>query len=482
MDVTLDQGAVKMTAFRLRGDDSSLAFTGSVDVLSGTLGLHVEGGTDLGVLQAFSRNVRSAGRAAVTVDVGGTFERPLIAGFADLTEGRLRSMLMPHAVERINGRVQFDGRHIRVDDIRARVARGDVRFGGRIGLEGFAPSTVDLTASGEGMEFRYPEGFRSVLDADLALRGPLSQPVLSGTVQVRDATLKRRLDLGSGMLELGTAAAGAAASGSPAGGPAGFPLRFDVRILAPQALEIDNNLARITSSADLRLAGTYDKPLLFGRAEVDRGEVWFEGKRIVVTRGNIDFTNPARIEPSFDVEAETRVRAPGQTYRVTIRVLGTMQRMTLDLSSDPPLPQVDIVTLLLGDAGSTQDPELRALQNPNIAEQSLIQARAARLLASPIASNVGRVVERTFGVDTFQITPMLTDPSQQSGRFLPGARLMILKRISDRVYLTYSRSLTSSIGDQVILLEYDQNDRLSWVVTQNEDRTYAIDVRVRHIF
>ena len=111
-----------------------------------------------------------------------------------------------------------------------------------------------------------------------------------------------------------------------------------------------------------------------------------------------------------------------------------------------------------------------------------MQARAARLLASPIASNVGRVVEQTFGVDTFQITPLLTDPSQQTGRFAPGARLTIGKRISDRAYLTYSRSLTSSARDQVILLEYDQSDRLSWVVTQNEDRTYALDVRVRHVF
>ena len=128
--------------------------------------------------------------------------------------------------------------------------------------------------------------------------------------------------------------------------------------------------------------------------------------------------------------------------------------MSADVSSDPPLPQVDILTLLLGDANATRDPELRALQNPNTAETTLLQARAARELASPIASNVGRVVEQTFGVDTFLITPLLTDPSQQTLRFSPGARLTIGKRISDRVYLTFSRSLTSASRDQVVLLEY----------------------------
>ena len=103
---------------------------------------------------------------------------------------------------------------------------------------------------------------------------------------------------------------------------------------------------------------------------------------------------------------------------------------------------------------------------------------------SPLSAGVGRVVEQTFGVDTFQITPSLNDPTQQSSRFNPGARLTIGKRISSRAYLTFSQSLTpqSTSRDQVILLEYDQTDRLSWVLSQNEDRTYALEMRVRHAF
>ena len=217
---------------------------------------------------------------------------------------------------------------------------------------------------------------------------------------------------------------------------------------------------------------------------MQRGEIWFEGKRYVVTRGTIDFSNPAKIEPYFDVEAETRVRAPGQTYRVTFRAAGTgPKKLAIELSSDPPLPEVDILSLLLGDAGSsTQDAELRSLKTPDAAEQNLLVSRSARLLTGRISTNVQNAVEQTFGLDSVQITPFFIDPSQQAGRFSPGARLTIGKRISDRVYLTYSRSLASAARDQVILLEYDQSDRLAWIVTQNEDRTYALDVRVRHVF
>ncbi len=54
--------------------------------------------------------------------------------------------------------------------------------------------------------------------------------------------------------------------------------------------------------------------------------------------------------------------------------------------------------------------------------------------------------------------------------------------MSERVYLTFSRSLSSSINDQILLLEYDESDRLSWILSRNEDETYAIEVRVRHTF
>ncbi len=87
-----------------------------------------------------------------------------------------------------------------------------------------------------------------------------------------------------------------------------------------------------------------------------------------------------------------------------------------------------------------------------------------------VSSEVGRVVEQTFGVDTFQLTPSLVDPNAQSSRLDPAARLTIGKRLSDRIYLTYSRSLSSSTRDQIILLEYDQTDRFSWILSRNEDR------------
>ena len=53
---------------------------------------------------------------------------------------------------------------------------------------------------------------------------------------------------------------------------------------------------------------------------------------------------------------------------------------------------------------------------PTCTEQQLVQARVARMLVSPISGQIGEVVEQTFGVDTFQVTPLVSDPTQQIDR------------------------------------------------------------------
>jgi autotransporter translocation and assembly factor TamB len=330
------------------------------------------------------------------------------------------------------------------------------------------------------VQLRYPEGVRSIIDTDLELRGDASAPVLAGTVTVREAVLLDGLELGGGLFGGGGVDDTLVVSAPE---EPGLPLEFDIQIVAPSSLQIRNNTTRIVGSAELTLQGTYDRPLLFGTTEIDRGEAFFLGNRYRVNYGTIGFANPTRIEPFVNVELETDVRVPGQTYRVAVQATGTLDRLVLTLTSDPPLPEVDIVSLLCGDIRDPQGADLRAARAPELAQQQRLQACAAGQLTSALSSGVGRVVEESFGVDTFQITPSFGDPSsQQSAQLNPTARVLIGKRISDRAHLTLSRALSGANSDLIVVLEYDQSDRLSWILSQNEDRTYALDFRVRHAF
>ena len=477
IELVLDRHVLEVARLRLQGEGTLLEVSGRAALHDGQVDLEAKGDANLGILQGFFRSLRSRGSAALSAKIAGPLAKPVFSGSAKIADGRVRHMSLPHALEAINGTVSFDAGGIRIDDLSARLGEGQVRFGGRVAMNGFVPGELSLTATGERMRVRYPEGFRSIVDADLWLRGSTASPIVGGVVTVRDAVWTRRFEVDPNLFELGGGPASIAA------GPAApaFPLRFDIQVNAPSALRIENNIAHVVSSAELKLQGTYDRPLLFGHAEIERGDVVFEGNRYVVTRGSIDFLNPAgRIEPLFDIEAETRVRVPEQTYRVTLGVSGTPNRIALTLGSDPPLPEIDIIALLFGQTTSLEDAELRALrpEAATDAKEALLRAAGARLIASPISAPVRRVVEETFRLDTAQVTPTASenDPLPTS------ARLTLGKRLSPRAFLTFSRALGAADRNQIIVLEYDQSDRLGFVITQIGDSRFAVDLRVRRSF
>ncbi len=477
--LSLAGNALRVDRMRLRGEGTNLALGGEVTLADGRIALRADGDAGLGILQGLIADVRSRGTMRLAADVGGTLDAPTLTGEARLSDGRIRHLALPHALDAVNGRVVLEPGGIRFDELSAVLGGGPVRFGGRVGLEGYRAGDLDVTAVGRDVALRYPEGIRSRIDADLSLRGSVDAPTLGGLVTVRDAIWMELFQADGGFLDF----LGGPAAAEPAEG--GLPLRFDLRISAPSSLRIADNRAQVVASADLTLTGSWSRPSLLGNAEIERGQVHFQGNRYRLTRGSVGFTNPAELEPFLDVEAETDVRVPGQTYRVTLGLTGPLDRLQPPtLESDPPLQQFEIVGLLLGDVRDPRQAEIRSLRAPEASQQSLlVQGIGTGLLNNPVLAGVGGVVERSLGVDTFEITPSLDDPAaRQSTALAPTARVLIGKRISDRAHLTFSRAVSGSNQDLIVVFEYDATDRLSWVLSQNEDRTYALDVRVRHAF
>ena len=477
IELALNRHVAEIRRFNLVGEGTELQLDGSLNLHESTVDVEASGDANLGILQGFFRDIRSSGAATLKASMTGGMNSPVFAGSARINNGRVRHFSLPHSLEAINGTLSFDAGGIRVDDVAARLASGDVRFGGRIGLKGFMPSELNLTASGDRMLIRYPEGFRSAVAADLQLVGDYLSPLLKGTITVQDSLWARRFEVTPDLFNLrGETPAVGGGSITPT-----IPVRFDLQINADRTLRVQNNLMNMTATADLRLQGTYDRPQLFGRAEIDRGDVVFEGNRYVITRGTLDFSNPARIEPYVDVEAETRVRAVDQTYRITLGFVGTPSNIAMSFNSDPPLPMANIFQLLLGQSADVRDAELLSI-NADAAERSeeeLLRIISGRLLGGPISAPVQRGLERTLGVTSVQISPSI---GSDNDPLTPSARLIISQRISNRAYLTFARALGTVVRDLIVVLEYDQNDRVGWVLTQTGERTFAVDFRVRHRF
>ena len=439
--LSVAQRTLHLDRFRLQGDGTRLELTGRVDLDDERVAVDVEGDASLEMLGGTAPDVRSSGETRVQARVGGSLRNPVLTGEARVTRGRIRHFSLPHALDAIEGRLVFDRDGVSFDEVTAELGGGRLLFGGRVGLRGYGLGDFNVSARATGMNLRYPAGIRSTADAELTLTGSAAAPTLGGTVFVREAIWLDVFESGTSLLSFPLAAS----EDELAGGDDSLPIGFDLRILAPSTLRIDDTNAQVVASAELMLRGTSAMPLLFGNADIERGQqLFFEGNRYRVTRGNVSFSNPTAIQPVLDVEVETDIRVPGQTYRVTLGLNGSWGGTTapeLEFSSDPPLQEFEIVGLLLGDLRDPQQAEIRTLRAREASQQELLGAAGARLITNPVSSGVGGVVERSFGVDTFEIVPSLGDPTtSESIHLVPTARVLIGKRISDRAHVTFSRA------------------------------------------
>lgn len=482
VDLAFRGNAFRLVRVRFRGEDTSLELGGTADLTTRALAVSAAGQASLGVLQAFYPTLSASGGATLAARLDGTFDRPVLSGRAEITNGRLRHQSLPHGLSEINGPITIGSDRIAVDGLRAVMGEGPIVFTGGIQLSGYRPQDFDLHAVGESLHLRYPEGLQSTVRAALDLTGPVGSPVLSGTVDVLRASYLLRFQPERGYFGLIGGGSDTPDGGGavPASAAEPFPLALAIKIRAPITPFVDNKAANafINASADVEVTGTIDHPVITGRVNVVNGEWIFSGYRYRVRTASIDFTNPLRFDPFFELTAETRVRTPGQTYQVTVRVNGTLDKLNFTLNSEPWLSETQILSLLFGETADINTAELRALASPQDLQAKALSAAGFAILTSPFTATVGSAVQRATTV-TAQIVPLLGNEANLQ-QLNPTARIILGKRISDRVYLTYSRTLTGA-QNEIILVEFDQNDQISWVLSRNEDRSFALDFRLRYI-
>lgn len=469
------------------GANTRLTIEGNIPRSDAPMQLSASGTANLAILQLVfdPATLTASGALTLNADFTGSLEALNVSGRANITAGRLRYRTFPHGLEQINGPITFDANRINVDELRARMAEGEVTFAGSVDLKGLVPDQFNVRAEGRSMGLRFPAGFRSTVNASLALTGPVSAPTLSGDVIVLRSIYLQEIPNDQAVVAvMALGGPGAEAGPAPVTEEDTSPMKLNVTIRAPSsAVRIDTTEAQIYGLANLTVRGTISQPVVSGLVTLERGNAYFNGNRYTFQPSSIEFLTGTRVRPFFDVSFATRVRVPAQAYDITIHITGEPTKLDLALNADPYLPSTDIINLLFGERSRDplRDVELRSAVAPQIAEQQAVRNFAAQLLTMPISSRIGSVVQRTIPCDTFSIVPILGDQLTFQS-LTPTARVTCGKRISERMFLTYSRALNATRQYDIMLLEYEQSDRVSWVLSRNEDRTFALDFRIRHVF
>lgn len=134
----------------------------------------------------------------------------------------------------------------------------------------------------------------------------------------------------------------------PEGGPGGQSLPWVLTFELGENVKITRNDLNIplTGRPVLRLDDTTS---MSGFLELEPGgRVSLLGRVFVIDRGVIRFDGEEATNPSIDITALWQ----SPTHVVTVHIRGTPREATLDLSSDPPLPEAEVTALLLGTGSS----------------------------------------------------------------------------------------------------------------------------------
>ncbi|MBI5625418.1 MAG: translocation/assembly module TamB domain-containing protein [Elusimicrobia bacterium] len=341
-----------------------------------------------------------------------------------------RSAAWPAAglsLEDIAMQLKPEGEALVVERASATSSGKTLELAGRVGLKG-----PDLRLKAERLVLAPREGFRSEAELELSLSGPWLSPKLAGRVDLeglayspeRPKSWWRRLlpvDWLPKKKEPEPAAAPPAGEFLPRGWAA------DVKVSFPRNVWYKRGALSVEVRGELVLKRERHEPLrILGEAEAVRGNASFLGRAFQVEEGRLSFAGEVPLDPGLEAAAlhvDERTRT-----KVRLRLSGTARKPRLALSSEPPMEERDIVSLLVaGRPFEKAEPGKRT-------EDDAARSAAEQLLASYAARGVRETILSPLELDVFQVR-------LKGGR---AAELRVGRYLTKDLFMIYEQTTGSS--------------------------------------
>jgi len=460
VEFSIEDNKLSFDTARIRGAGTDLFLKGILPLDDGKLDMNLNGGINMVILSGLQENLTTSGNAVVDIRVTGSRQDPDIVGRLSFISAEFEHTDVPFPVSNVQGDVLFSANVVRLENIQGKASSGTFTLSGAYEHSNMVMRSISMDLSVQEVRLQYPKDFNSLVNADLQLRGDREVQVLTGEIDVlrseyiRDFNLLERL-----------AQSGSTTSGKFAAEPSLQNLRLNLELRSNNGLIIDNELARVRGSMRLNLRGTPAYPVLTGRVEAVDGTIFFRGNRFEISHAYANFIDRNRINPVLDIRAEADVR----TYRLILDATGTLDNPSVNITSDPPMSMVDIISLLTTGVAETDG------QTP-LHQSQVVGMGAASVLSENLTGALGRRVQRIFGLESFRVDPYLAGTEKN-----PTARITISERIYRDMVITYSQNLSTN-EEQVVIIEYDVGKGVSIVASRDEDGRYGIDFRLRKRF
>jgi|GEM_PF-706838 len=303
------------------------------------------------------------GVAGIDVRVSGTVGKPAIsgAGVLDVKRLRLASRDAPSFYD-IDLDARFSDNRLQINRLYAIVAGGEIEGSGSVVFPpGGEPRFAIGLRGSDVLLYRNPDlSLRT--DVDLGLNGPWSAARISGELGITNSRFFKNFELLPGAIQVRAPSALPTVERTPRGGGAAYidlnlgvdiaPFRdwtTDIRIHTKDPFHVRSNLVESDLVADLRIGGKLEAPVPLGFVALDEGNLSLPFSSVDVDIGRIEFDE----KTGFNGELEFRARARADNYRINIYLYNRVLEPKYVLTSVPPKPSEDLLTLLV--TGTTRD-------------------------------------------------------------------------------------------------------------------------------
>ena len=334
------------------GPRSRLTLSGRVPLgTAGTVALRVAGRMDAALMNSFleARGERAAGTLTVDASVAGTAHKPQITGVVRLVNGDLRDYAEGVHLDHINARLVGGQGVLRIASMTARAGPGQLSAKGTVGvLQPGLPVHISLSA--HRIEPITNDIMTANLDASMLVAGTIRKRLdVTGTIHVNHASISIPNGLPPSVATLHVIRPGERPQPAAAATASRLVIGLGVTLDAPAAIFVKGRGLNAQLGGQLRVGGTAASPQVSGGFSMIRGVFSLAGTRLDFTKGLVSFNGQGLkggIDPSLDFVAQSTVTYNGPAT-VKLSVTGFAEAPKIALSSNPPLPQDDLLGLLL---------------------------------------------------------------------------------------------------------------------------------------
>lgn len=414
----------------------------------GSLSGNLSGSLDALLLRIFLPGWEPAGQVKGVVELSGSVEEPQLDGIAEIADGSFRIPDSQMVISNVRGTALLSEDRVELDGVAFRLLGGSGLVAGVVRRTESEPD-LELSGSIQGAEFPLFPGLTPRLSGSWFLRGPPESLVLGGDLQVDRALLKRSDDLGSILL---------AWFGSSSEAPSSQLPQLDLHVVADHTIEARSPFVRVTGSASLHITGTPASPGLVGRVEFfEGGQFTFQGVQWEIDRAVLTFADPTSIEPRIELQA----RAWVDTYQITATLTGSGDRIVPTFTSDPPLPEDQVMSLVALGSRTTGS------------EETLGVGLASTLITRELNAVLERRARNLLALDQLRV-----DPFADSSTGSPAARVTVVKQLSP-AWTVILQSNLSTNREEVVRSRWQLAPQVFLEATRDVDGSWALDLKLR---